>query len=351
MKYNNRRNNCYRNSNSEYCNDNCQVFMKQSSSSYTSQSTVSEFSQSPKAQCCIPGPRGEQGEQGIQGPRGPQGVRGAQGEMGVQGEQGVKGEQGIQGPRGPQGEPGVQGPQGPQGEPGVQGPQGPSGIRISEAQEVSSGAIYSTPYMQLILDLLNQIHYQQYSMWAELDYNQYNHVPIIVYIKRLLSIINTTSILVDVVLPYNNNLSLYTIASDIVAGEYAQENLIPMSNFLGIYAKNNTDYDIGYILENNLNGFKLPNADNYTAEELGTSTWYNFFLEHLANRTSETLSITLLNYNTTIVQQLNNIIVLELSNGFIKCRASNENGIIILPLHVIEGISYTKPFVVPKSIY
>ncbi|WP_294609781.1 tail fiber protein [uncultured Gilliamella sp.] len=52
------------------------------------------------------GPRGPQGEQGIEGPQGPQGE---------QGPQGIQGQRGL---IGPQGEPGPRGLTGPQGEPG-----------------------------------------------------------------------------------------------------------------------------------------------------------------------------------------------------------------------------------------
>lgn len=67
------------------------------------------------------GPRGLQGEQGIQGPKGEQGEQGIQGPKGDKGEQGPKGdkgEQGIQGPKGDKGDTGLQGEQGIQGEPG-----------------------------------------------------------------------------------------------------------------------------------------------------------------------------------------------------------------------------------------
>ena len=74
-----------------------------------------------------PGPRGEQGPQGVPGPHGEQGVQGVpgpQGERGLQGVPGPRGEQGLQGVPGPHGEQGLQGVPGPQGERGLQGPQG-----------------------------------------------------------------------------------------------------------------------------------------------------------------------------------------------------------------------------------
>jgi len=59
-----------------------------------------------------PGPKGPQGEQGLEGP---------QGEQGSQGPPGEQGEQGLQGPQGEEGPQGLQGPQGEQGFPGIDG--------------------------------------------------------------------------------------------------------------------------------------------------------------------------------------------------------------------------------------
>lgn len=85
---------------------------------------------------CV-GPKGQQGERGLQGERGPQGLQGPQGPQGAagpQGPQGVQGISGLSGAIGPQGPAGQIGPQGPQGAVGPQGPQGvqgPAGIGMN----------------------------------------------------------------------------------------------------------------------------------------------------------------------------------------------------------------------------
>lgn len=73
------------------------------------------------------GPKGEQGDPGLQGPQGDPGLQGPQGERGEQGPQGIQGEVGPQGETGPKGEKGDKGDQGPRGLTGPQGPQGNSG--------------------------------------------------------------------------------------------------------------------------------------------------------------------------------------------------------------------------------
>jgi len=101
----------------------------------------------------IQGPKGEKGDQGIQGqrgfigeqgeigPQGPQGIPGPQGEKGNKGEigvQGPKGEKGDKGDKGDQGIPGIQGkigPQGPQGVKGDAGPQGSQGLQGPPGQD------------------------------------------------------------------------------------------------------------------------------------------------------------------------------------------------------------------------
>ena len=78
----------------------------------------------------VPGPRGDQGDVGLQGPKGDQGDVGLQGPKGDQGDvglQGPKGDQGDVGPQGPKGDRSEVGPQGPKGDQGDVGPQGPKG--------------------------------------------------------------------------------------------------------------------------------------------------------------------------------------------------------------------------------
>lgn len=68
-----------------------------------------------------PGPKGDKGERGERGDKGDTvvGPRGPQGERGIQGEQGDKGDKGdtVIGPRGPQGNQGIQGERGLAGTP------------------------------------------------------------------------------------------------------------------------------------------------------------------------------------------------------------------------------------------
>lgn len=73
----------------------------------------------------IRGPKGDQGEPGVQGIPGEKGETGAQGPQGIPGE---KGETGEKGEAGPQGEPGAKGETGPQGIPGEKGEAGPQGL-------------------------------------------------------------------------------------------------------------------------------------------------------------------------------------------------------------------------------
>ena len=84
----------------------------------------------------VPGPQGEQGEQGVAGPQGIQGEQGVAGPVGPQGEagpngltgpQGIQGNQGVTGPVGPQGTQGEAGPTGLTGPQGLQGEQGEAG--------------------------------------------------------------------------------------------------------------------------------------------------------------------------------------------------------------------------------
>lgn len=74
------------------------------------------------------GPRGLQGEQGIQGEKGDKGDQGIQGEKG---EKGDKGDQGIQGEKGDQGIQGVQGEKGDKGDQGLKGDKGEVGSPIA----------------------------------------------------------------------------------------------------------------------------------------------------------------------------------------------------------------------------
>ncbi|XP_041056411.1 collagen alpha-2(VI) chain isoform X2 [Carcharodon carcharias] len=73
----------------------------------------------------FPGPRGEQGDEGVEGPNGYMGVKG---EMGYKGEQGLKGIPGEPGDPGPIGEPGERGPPGDPGREGTHGPPGDAGL-------------------------------------------------------------------------------------------------------------------------------------------------------------------------------------------------------------------------------
>ena len=85
------------------------------------------------------GPRGPQGERGMQGPAGAAGEQGPRGETGPQGEQGVQGLTGPAGPQGIQVETGAMGPQGIQGDRGATGPQGPKGEKGDPGQRGDSG--------------------------------------------------------------------------------------------------------------------------------------------------------------------------------------------------------------------
>ena len=107
--------------------------------------SVSDFLNSLK------GPKGDQGERGIQGPEGPRGEqgpvgpkgdtgeRGPQGDIGPRGEQGPKGDPGVEGPRGFTGEQGLQGIRGEQGPVGPMGPQGPTGIQGQQGPKGDKG--------------------------------------------------------------------------------------------------------------------------------------------------------------------------------------------------------------------
>ena len=87
--------------------------------------------------CCILGPAGVAGANGLDGAAGPQGPNGNDGADGPQGLAGNDGAPGAQGPAGNDGAPGatgaqgadsqVPGPQGPNGYDGAAGPQGPPG--------------------------------------------------------------------------------------------------------------------------------------------------------------------------------------------------------------------------------
>ncbi|WP_417765045.1 BclA C-terminal domain-containing protein [Sinanaerobacter sp. ZZT-01] len=91
--------------------------------------------------CCVegpPGPRGRQGVTGPIGPIGPQGVAGEPGPAGPQGAQGVAGEPGPAGPQGAQGVAGEPGPAGPQGAQGIAGEPGPTGEQGPIAPSVTS---------------------------------------------------------------------------------------------------------------------------------------------------------------------------------------------------------------------
>ena len=94
------------------------------------------------------GPRGGQGEpgiQGIQGEKGPQGFIGEQGEIGPIGPQGPvgligpQGDRGIPGPPGPSGKEGVKGDKGNTGSAGVRGPVGPPGPKGDAGPEGPQG--------------------------------------------------------------------------------------------------------------------------------------------------------------------------------------------------------------------
>lgn len=85
----------------------------------------------------LAGPKGDQGQTGVQGIPGPQGVPGPKGDQGQAGAQGNPGPQGVPGPKGDQGQAGTQGQagiQGPKGDPGPQGQPGkfPDGKAIGD---------------------------------------------------------------------------------------------------------------------------------------------------------------------------------------------------------------------------
>uniref|UniRef100_UPI0006859F44 collagen-like protein n=1 Tax=Arenibacter latericius TaxID=86104 RepID=UPI0006859F44 len=75
------------------------------------------------------GPKGDQGNPGIQGPAGPKGDQGDPGIQGPAGNDGAQGPQGIQGEKGDKGD---------QGDPGPAGPQGPAGDPATDDQTLST---------------------------------------------------------------------------------------------------------------------------------------------------------------------------------------------------------------------
>jgi hypothetical protein len=92
----------------------------------------------------IQGEKGERGLQGIQGTKGEQGIKGENGDVGLQGQQGLKGKEGKQGKdgkQGPKGEQGSEGKQGPKGNKGLQGKQGPKGPKGERGTPGTPGSI------------------------------------------------------------------------------------------------------------------------------------------------------------------------------------------------------------------
>jgi hypothetical protein len=92
----------------------------------------------------VSGPKGEQGEAGLQGPAGPIGLQGPVGETGLQGPVGPMGLQGPAGEAGLQGPAGPIGLQGPVGETGSQGPVGPMGLQGLAGERGLQGPIGET---------------------------------------------------------------------------------------------------------------------------------------------------------------------------------------------------------------
>ena len=96
--------------------------------------------------CCILGPAGVAGANGLDGAVGPQGATGPQGDRGSdgsQGPQGPAGNDGAAGPQGPQGESGSDGATGPQGPAGPAGP-GPSNPGLVKGIQSSQVDIYAS---------------------------------------------------------------------------------------------------------------------------------------------------------------------------------------------------------------
>lgn len=94
----------------------------------------------------IQGPKGDKGDKGDPGEQGPAGPKGADGVMtftdltseqkeSLRGPRGIQGEQGLQGPKGDKGDPGLQGSKGDKGDPGEQGPKGDKGDKGDQGND------------------------------------------------------------------------------------------------------------------------------------------------------------------------------------------------------------------------
>jgi microcystin-dependent protein len=91
----------------------------------------------------LPGPKGDQGIQGLTGAKGDQGIQGltgAKGDQGIQGTAGAKGDQGIQGLTGAKGDQGIQGTAGAKGDQGIQGLTGAKGDQGIQGIQGLTGA-------------------------------------------------------------------------------------------------------------------------------------------------------------------------------------------------------------------